>query len=269
MQSSIYNTKTWTDKFIHREPANPFDEERVNKILDIIPEDIGAVLDVGIGGGYIYRKLKERNSLRCFGIDISLEMVKKSGTGTACVSDVSNLPFNSEEFDLVLATDLIEHIKADSFKESVSEIVRVAKKYILVNSPYKESIDWPVSICARCGKEFNIYGHLRRVDTKLIKGLFPEREFEVLKMGTLGRKRNLRPGLLVYAARKWGRVYSKEAAICPYCFNSPVGHPRRNIIEKSFGKAVCSIFLLMDKLTPPVFKSRSEMYILLRKKNAV
>lgn len=264
--SNIYNTKTWTDKFMYTKPVDSFDKERVNKILCIIPEDVKTVLDVGTGGGYIYRRLKDDKGLKCFSIDISFNMLKKLNDNKSCLADVKNIPFKNEEFDLVLACDLIEHIEKEFFSDSISELKRIAKKYILVNSPFKDAINWPVSLCNKCNKEFNIYGHLRTVDMKLIKALFPADNFVILKTEIFGRKRTPRPYFLVYIARKYGKDYSREGVICPYCFNRSIGYPHRTFFEKFIGRTIWTVFLLIDRLIPSVSKKGSEICILLQKK---
>ncbi len=263
--NSVYNTKSWTDKFISAGPSDRYDEARVDMIMDIIPPDVRSVLDAGIGGGYIFKRLKEQKGLAPFGFDISLEMLQKSKDGRVCACDIKKIPFKDRSFDLVIAADIIEHIAKDAFDESVSELARVAKDYILINSPYRDAFNWPVALCDKCNREFNIYGHMRSVDMKLIRGSFGK-SFRVLKAGVIGRKRDPRPAPLVYIARRLGRAYSREGAVCPYCFNPSITAPERNAIEMFFSKAVGSIFFVMDRLIPPFLKSGSELYVLLRRK---
>jgi SAM-dependent methyltransferase len=242
MRSDIYSQKAWVDKFISRKPVDEADAERTDKIIDMIPSDVTTVLDIGIGGGYIYRRLKDRGGLRCFGIDISLDLIKMAEDGSLCVSDAGSLPFKNGEFDLVVAADVLEHIKEEFFRDAASEMIRVSKKYILINSPYKDAIDWPVSLCGVCRKEFNIYGHVRMVDMALIKRIFPGDKFRMLKTEIFGKKRDARPAFLVRIARRHGRIYSAEGAVCPDCSSSVISQPPRNAVQSIFGKAVCGIF---------------------------
>lgn len=267
MQDSIYLKKNWSDKFIYRAPEEPWDAERVQRILAMIPSDVRTVLDVGTGSGYIYKELKKKG-LDCAGIEISRDLANMLGDPKVCVADARAIPFGSGGFDLVLAADVLEHIQEGSFPDTVSELVRVAKKYILVNSPYKDAIDWPVSLCTKCGREFNIYGHMRVVDMALIKRYFPEESFEFLTVRTFGSKRQPRPSAMVRLARRWGRVYSKEGTVCPHCFDTSPGHLARTVAQEFFGKAVCAIFFIMDTITPDFVKPASEIAVLLRKKGA-
>lgn len=269
MGNDIYSQKAWVDKFISRCPTDDSDAERVRKIVKMIPEDVSTVLDVGVGGGYIYKELKRKQSLRRAGIDLSLELVKRLDEPAVCVGDARNIPFRDRQFDLVLAADLLEHIKDGSFKKAVSEIKRVSKKYILINSPYKDAIEWPVALCDRCDGEFNVYGHMQVIDVGLIKRAFPKEEFDFVISEIFGRKRSMRPAPLVYIARKFGKVYSGEGAVCPYCFNTSIKPPDRNFAEVLVGRLMAAVFFFMDRAVPPLLKQGSEIRILLRNKHAI
>jgi len=269
MGTNIYGQKAWIDKFISRSPTDDSDAERVRKIIEMIPEDVSTVLDVGVGGGYIYGELKRKSGLRCAGIDLSLELIKRLGDQAVCVGDARNIPFRDRQFDLVLAADLLEHIKDESFKKTVSEIKRVSGKYVLINSPYKDAIDWPVALCDRCNGEFNVYGHMQVIDIGLIRRAFPEKEFDFVVLEIFGRKRSARPAPLVYVARKFGKMYSGEGALCPYCFNTSIKPPDRNSAEVLIGRLMAGIFFFMDRVTPPLLKQGSEIRVLLRNKHAI
>jgi len=266
MENNIYNIKAHIDKFIYVKPHDAHEKERVDQIMGMIPADVNTVLDIGTGAGHIYRRLKERCGLRPFGMDISLELVGRLQENTISVADIKNIPFKDRSFDLVLTADVIEHISPDDFNKSISEIIRVSKKYILINSPYKDAVDWPVARCGKCGREFNIYGHMRSVDKELINRSFPSECFDVLSMATAGRLRDMRPLSLVKMARRFGKVYSSDATICPYCFNSSIICPDRTAAERCFGNAICALFLIMDRVVPSALKNKSEICVLLKKK---
>lgn len=267
MGDNIYSHKAWIDKFIHREPVDISDGERVRKIIDAMPEDVKTVLDVGLGGGYIYRELKKKIGIRCFGVDLSADLVARLKMAGTCVADAAGLPFGERRFDLVLAADLLEHIKEDHFEQTVKELQRVSRRYVLINSPYKDAIDWPVALCDKCNKEFNVYGHIRSVDMALIRRCFPEARYEITLMEAFGRKRDPRPAAIVRPARLFGKLYSREGALCPYCFNDTIRPPARNGFEVFIGKMFAAALYIMDALTPPLLKQGSEIRVLLRKKD--
>lgn len=255
---NIYNMPLWMNRFILKKTLNELEIEKINKIIQAIPDDVNSVLDVGAGSGNIYKQLKRK----CFAIDISHCAIKGLNSKNACVGNIKNLPIKSESIDLVLIANIIEHLEENSLIESMEEVMRVSKKYILIDSPYKDSIHWAKALCNKCNREFNVYGHLRSMDIRLIKKLFPK--FKILKFEKFGWKRYLRPHFLVYIARRLGKVYSKGGIVCPYCSNTPIIYPHRNFIMKTIGGIVCKIFSVFDKI-PSIFREYTEMCVLLRK----
>ncbi len=72
-----------------------------------------SILEVGVGQGFLLRKLKEKyDSARITAVDISIPFLKyvKSTVDVECLAaNAENLPFK-EEFDLVVASDILEHV---------------------------------------------------------------------------------------------------------------------------------------------------------------
>lgn len=266
MAGNIYDHKGWVDKFISSSPADGPDGDRMRRITGAIPEDVNEILDVGLGGGYVYRELRKKSGIRSFGIDISTELVTRLKMPGICVADAAGIPFGKGRFDLVIAADLLEHIKDEDFESSINELKRVSRRYILINSPYLDAIGWPVALCNRCNREFNIYGHMRTVDMALIRRCFPDNAYDIMIAEIFGRKRDARPAVIARAAHRFGKLYSNEGTVCPNCYNDSVSCPPRKAIEAFFGKACSAIFFLMDNLTPPLLKNGSEMLVLLRKR---
>src|SRR5688572_24003653 len=84
------------------------------------------VLDIGTGTGTNLRLLRELGFSRRRGLDSSDEAIRwcaEKGLGEVTKGDVRRLPFGDGEFQLVLATDVIEHVDDDTL--AISEIRRV------------------------------------------------------------------------------------------------------------------------------------------------
>jgi ubiquinone/menaquinone biosynthesis C-methylase UbiE len=74
------------------------------------------ILEVGCSGGPLISLLKNENFQNVFGIDISenaIEVCKERGVNNTFVMDALNLKFGNEEFDLIIASDILEHIEDD------------------------------------------------------------------------------------------------------------------------------------------------------------
>jgi SAM-dependent methyltransferase len=84
------------------------------------------VLDVGTSTGTNLRMLAELGYRRVVGLDLSDEAIRfctAKGLGVVRRGDVRDLPFEDASFDLVLATDIVEHVEEDRL--ALSEIARV------------------------------------------------------------------------------------------------------------------------------------------------
>lgn len=88
-----------------------------------------AILDVGTSTGTNLRLLKEMGFTNFLGLDISPEAIgwcADKGLGIVHQGDVCAIPFPDKRFDLVLATDIIEHVDDDL--KSLQELHRVLKE---------------------------------------------------------------------------------------------------------------------------------------------
>lgn len=87
-----------------------------------------SILDVGTGTGSNLRMLRELGFDRVLGLDRSREAARfcaDKGLGPVELGDVQALPFPDRHFDLVLATDIIEHVDDDLL--ALRELRRVLK----------------------------------------------------------------------------------------------------------------------------------------------
>jgi SAM-dependent methyltransferase len=84
------------------------------------------ILDVGTSTGSNLRLLRNLGFSRVTGLDLSLDAIRfceSKGLGQVQQGSVCEMPFPDETFDVVLATDIIEHV--DDHRLAVAEISRV------------------------------------------------------------------------------------------------------------------------------------------------
>lgn len=98
----------------------------------IAPPARGKVLDIGCGNGFMLKALKKiRPDAEYFGLDNALELVrgtkKRLGGQRHFVHASANrpLPFKDRSFDLIVCTEVIEHLKQP--KSLLREIRRLLK----------------------------------------------------------------------------------------------------------------------------------------------
>jgi 2-polyprenyl-3-methyl-5-hydroxy-6-metoxy-1,4-benzoquinol methylase len=129
------------------------------------------ILDVGIG---LARLLERFPELRRYGIDVSfgyLEGAQKKGI-EVCYALIEEIPYKEETFDVVVCTDVLEHLI--DLNLGVRKILSVLKPggFLIARTPYQEDLSWYIS-------EENPYkyAHLRTFDENVLRLLF-ERIFD-------------------------------------------------------------------------------------------
>jgi len=126
----------------------------------LLPKLGGLVLDAGCGDGALSRDVREHSGIeRIVGMDLS---VRRAQRGTGAVKGVHfvsgsiyDIPFADDTFELVLCTDLLEHL--DDPARAFRELVRVSSRWVLLSVPYCIRIE--KTLCPHCRKDYFLYGH--------------------------------------------------------------------------------------------------------------
>lgn len=151
---------------MERTGENPFmseetwleSEQRTRELLVNLVVPRGRVLDVGVGLGRLLGPLDE---LERYGIDIGWPNLRAaSARGIECsFAKADDLPFVDAVFDVVVLTDVLEHVV--DLNATLSEARRVLKPdgKVLVRVPYREDL----SSYAMPGAPYD-YVHLRAFD---------------------------------------------------------------------------------------------------------
>ncbi|MBE0664056.1 MAG: class I SAM-dependent methyltransferase [Bacteroidales bacterium] len=144
-------------------------QEKANLFLSLIPRDVKTILDLGCGNGIITNILAEHFDVT--GADRSvaaLKMVKTKKVQCNC----NDLPFADGAFDMVLSSEMLEHLEENVYQETIAEIRRVARKYILISVPDSEHIQRDLIKCTNCGYFYNMNYHQRSMNTNLLMNAF-------------------------------------------------------------------------------------------------
>ncbi|MBP5855627.1 class I SAM-dependent methyltransferase [Marivibrio halodurans] len=101
------------------------------------------VLDVGTSTGTNLRLMRDMGFSDVTGLDMSEEAIRfcrDKGLGEVRQGDICQMPFKDGHFDLVLATDIVEHVDDDA--RALSEIFRVVRPggYVLMTVPAFQSL---------------------------------------------------------------------------------------------------------------------------------
>jgi SAM-dependent methyltransferase len=199
-----------------------FVAKKTEKILGMIPKDVSTIIDVGCGNGAITNVLAEKYKVT--GVDRSRQALQYVRTDTIqSSSDAIDVPENS--FDLVLASEILEHLEEPVFGATIQELKRISKKYILITVPNNESLEKDLIRCPDCGFVFNRSYHVRRFTRETLAVHFPE--YAVRQAFTFGSGKRGYPACLAglkhrfvpasaWISPDWVR-HAHPEAMCPKC----------------------------------------------------
>ena len=152
----------------------------------------GIMLDLGCGEGrHIFGAMQKFPNLQCIGLDPHLESLDKSLEGLELFESLSNktttflsgsaysLPFGDSTFDLVVCSEVLEHLH--EYKDAISEINRVLKQggKFLASVP----AELPEKICWALSTEYQNQpgGHLRIFKRKNLINDVSQRGFNFIQ----------------------------------------------------------------------------------------
>jgi SAM-dependent methyltransferase len=127
--------------------SNPFIEERVWQVMEsstlallhkyVAPGD--RLLDIGVGLGRLLRQVPE---CRRFGVDISFDYLNEAVQWgiEVCCAPAEDLPYREEFFDVIVCTDVLEHVF--DLNKAITNILRVLKKngILIIRVPDSEDL---------------------------------------------------------------------------------------------------------------------------------
>jgi SAM-dependent methyltransferase len=135
------------------------------------------ILDVGTGTGANLRMLRDLQLEHVTGLDsdkLAIQFCASKGLGQVQMGDVCAMPFEGDAFDLVIATDVIEHVEDD--RAALSEIARVLKQggKVLISVPAFPSLWGRQDVVAHHKRRYRLGPLLQRMREA---GLEPQRYY--------------------------------------------------------------------------------------------
>lgn len=194
-------------------------------LVSLVPSDVRSILDAGCGNGAVTRRLIDRwDVVAC---DFSEAAVQQLRGVRALLADLAGLPFADRAFDLVLASDVIEHVPDGLYQAALAEIARVAGRYVLLAVPHREILAAAEVHCPHCGHRYHAHLHQRSYDVDGMDRVFGP-EFGIRRVLRSGPRWTFAdPGLVRARQETSGLDYPFEDALCPRCGT------RRGPVEQS------------------------------------
>lgn len=207
------------DTFWNPKNIKPGERERIIDTYKLIPKDVTSIADIGCGNGIFANYIVEKNKkIKVMGVDESVSALKYVNTQKK-EGNIISLPLRNQEFDLIAALEVIEHLSAEDYKLALKELSRVSKKYILISVPNNENLRNNFIECPECHSQFSRSFHKRSFNQKKLNSLFMENGFNCEYVKKLGKNREyviISP--LYRLIRKYlQRKHFKGILICPVC----------------------------------------------------
>ncbi len=124
---------------------NPLQRWLIQRFLDTVADFVRlaaarTVLDVGCAEGFVGQHVMSQiPGTRVFGVDLDMGALARGRTlhphFRFTVGNALGLPFASGSVDLVLCTEVLEHIPQP--EEAMKELVRVSRGYLVLSVPWE------------------------------------------------------------------------------------------------------------------------------------
>ena len=167
------------------------------------------ILDFGCGTGRIMQKMRKMfPKNRFMGVDVSetaIKIAKKKHPWADfySVQDGEKLPFKKNNFDFILAADVIEHVY--NTKDTLLELNRVLKNggKIFITTPYYGFIKNLLIITLDFDNIFDPAGpHIRFFSKKSLFSLLKSAGFKIIRHGYFGRFYPISRSIYVVASKE-------------------------------------------------------------------
>lgn len=142
------NTADFWDTLVEKTKSVSFADhitrDRIKFIASLIPNLNIKLLDIGVGYGFLEKKLKTTN-VSIYGIDISSKSIfraKNLYKGEFVVASAKEIPFERNFFDFVCISEVLEHLYDFESILALEEIRRVLKKdgILIVSVPLYDKV---------------------------------------------------------------------------------------------------------------------------------
>jgi SAM-dependent methyltransferase len=209
------------------------ERDRIDAVVSLLPSDVGMILEVGCGDGLVANRLRDLG-YNVVGSDIEAGALDHLDVPTR-VGSIDALPAEDLEFDCVLAADVLEHLPSKTFELARAELARVARRYIVVNSPHEERLVIAQTQCGHCATAFHSSRHTRSISLAEARDWFVDFDLETSKL--CGERVRPRQVWLQRLGQFAGHWYVAPAAVCPNCWYPADTRRGSSLVRFSFGAA--------------------------------
>ncbi len=217
-------------------PTHEREAQRSADVVRLLPRLAGgSALDVGARDGHFSKQMAQwYTSVTA----LDLEEPSLHHPNITCVKgDVTRLAFNDDAFDVVVCTEVLEHIAPEKLDKACAELARVSRQYVLIGVPFKQDIRVGRTTCKACGATNPPWGHVNTFDENRLLSLFDGLTVQQLSfVGVDSDSTNSLSALLMNLARNPYGTYGQDEP-CIVCGEALIEAPERSLFHKVCTKA--------------------------------
>ncbi len=152
--------------------------KRLNFIAGKIEPKEKTVLNIGVGNGYL-ETLLQKNGKIVFVLDPSsaaIEGLKKNlglSDTAARVGHSQDMPFADSSLDVVIMSEVIEHLDSEILSKTLQEVRRVLRPggRLIGTVPADEQLKESECVCPKCAYLFHRWGHVQEFNEKRLRSI--------------------------------------------------------------------------------------------------
>ena len=131
-------------------------------------------MNIGVGNGML-EKLAVAKEVDIWSLDPNERAIEYLRTALslgekAKVGYCQSMPFSDEDFDVVVMSEVLEHLDVEVFDATLAEVKRVLRPggRFIGTVPAREILENSSVVCPQCGIKFHRWGHKRSFDVKTL-----------------------------------------------------------------------------------------------------
>ncbi len=217
-----------TDVHEGRAVTRESDRVRIQDTMALVPRNAESLLEVGCGNGSLLNAIRIP---KAFGTDLGWRGLPHCQR-PVCRSSVTSLPFDDNSVDVVLCAEVLEHLHDYELEEAAAELVRVARRTVIVTVPYEEQLRFSSHRCKQCGRIFHLHGHRHSFGPEDLKPLFTSAGNIVVRTSWVTRRFN--PQLLWLRTRVFDLWKYTRYTVCPGCGNQEIDNHEGKLLYRLF-----------------------------------
>jgi ubiquinone/menaquinone biosynthesis C-methylase UbiE len=176
-----YQTKS-PESFLGNEARLFFLAKKAKKI-----SPRGKILNIGVGTG-IFEEFALKLGLDVYSLDPiedTIESIRKRFNlgEKARVGYSQDIPFPDNYFDVVVMSEVLEHLSDSDIYKTLKEVYRILTPngHFIGTVPAREKLANGIVVCPNCGERFHRWGHLQSFEPSRIYDLFSGK-FEIKEL---------------------------------------------------------------------------------------